>query len=89
MPLRRLNSQADHQRLFKMKEMHFFRTLLKHYDLSLVKDYLQSSLKIDHAIPSSLYSLNHSKFVYVAAEQCKVRCTNIDEMVVLQEGHRI
>jgi len=87
--MKRLDSQAEHQRFFKMKDMYFFKALLKHYDLSLVKDYLQSAIKIDYVTPSFSYCLDHSKFVYIAADQCRTKCTGIDEIVVLQEGHRV
>jgi hypothetical protein len=57
MKIGRKDSQGEPLHFLRIKDLHFFHLLLWRYDLSLVKDYLNSSLeaiKIDAFTPQLL-----------------------------------
>jgi hypothetical protein len=57
MKIGRKDSQGEPLHFLRIKDLHFFHLLLYRYDLSLVKDYLNSSLeaiKIDAFTPQLL-----------------------------------
>lgn len=89
MSIRRMDSQAEHQRFFKLKELHYFKILLRHYDLSLIKDYFQTSLHLEQLTPNTPFILQHSLFVYVPAEDCLLSISDHNETISLREGYKI
>ena len=43
-----VDSQSEPFRFISIKDLHFFKHLLRNYDLSLLKDYLTASLTAIH-----------------------------------------
>lgn len=83
--------QGEPFRFIRIKDLHFFRYLLRNYDLSLVKDYLTAALSaipIDPHIPYCLCP----QYIYVPSQDAPITVTNADgeeEAIVLRAGRPI
>lgn len=83
--------QGEPFRFIRIKDLHFFRHLLRNYDLSLVKDYLTTALSAIPIEPHVPYCLC-PHYLYVPSQETPIKVTNVDgeqEAMVLRAGRPI
>lgn len=60
----RTDSQGDAFYVSKIKDLHFFRHLFRQYDISLIKEFIQTSLHVKSIDRTGHHELEEA-FVYI------------------------